>query len=126
MAVEHLENLRHFLLGQQIYLKVQVGSMTGLLRHSVLSYEHGDGQEQCMCTHDALKPEEWGPVDISPARAHAHPIDGNPENDKCHRGTKVRWTAEERADALDGDLHARELGVFALVEGRQDGQVRLL
>jgi hypothetical protein len=87
--------------------------------HAILPDEHGDRQQQGIRTDQSLQPEKRRRVHVTPMLMHAEGIHGNPKHDEHDGKCKIRRTAEEAADPLDGILQPGNLGLFTVLEARQ-------
>ena len=100
-------------------------TMLGDLRHAILANEHRDGEQQGVGADPTLQPKEGRRIHMAPTLTHAPEIDGHPQRDECDGECKVGRAAQESADALNGQLQAGNLRLFAVFEASQHLQVLL-
>src|ERR1700691_5316368 len=121
--IDDLYDLGHFLLRQEVDLQVEMRTVFGHLRHAVLPNEYRHGEQQRVGTDDPLQPGVWRGIDVRPTGLRAPPVNENPQRDESDGEYEVRWTAQQRADALDQQLNAGDFRVLEIINSREQLEI---
>jgi hypothetical protein len=97
--------------------------MIGHLRHAVLPNQNCNGEQQGVRTDQCLQYEERRIVDMLPSSVPSPKVQEHPYRNEADHECEVGRAAEEFADALDGCLDTRDLGLLAILKSAEELEI---